>query len=133
MKKTEKNDWMSQPVGSVNPTEEMNQSLDQLKKGKLKVNLMGVPLTATELSSRSKIPTKNGSMDIELHVGAEGANGASGSFEICYWTKSGEDAGYEEGGLWFEGTTLVDYDGTFELHEAVIERLNDWGFDTTNI
>ena len=50
-----------------------------------------------------------------------------GSFEI-YDLKTGGVRFYGEGGLWFEGKTLIDYDGVFELSDHVINQLKKWGF-----
>ena len=55
--------------------------------------------------------------------------GAYGWFE-CYDTKSGGEDWYAEGGLWFEGNTLTDYDGVFSLPDFVIDKLKEWGYDT---
>tara|TARA_R110002020_G_scaffold138762_2_gene309271 strand:- start:1367 stop:1654 length:288 start_codon:yes stop_codon:yes gene_type:complete len=38
---------------------------------------------------------------------------------------------YAEGGLWFTGGVLTDYDGIFDLPNTIKEKLTDWGFDTS--
>ena len=55
-----------------------------------------------------------------------------GFFEI-YDVKSGGERFYGEGGLWFDGKTLTDYDGVFELSNHVIDKLKEWGFDTSEV
>lgn len=42
-----------------------------------------------------------------------------------YWERKD---GSEGGGLWFDGKTLVDYDGAYELPAKVIEMLRTAGF-----
>lgn len=38
---------------------------------------------------------------------------------------------YTEGGLWFEGGKLADYDGIFDLPNTIKKQLTKWGFDTS--
>jgi hypothetical protein len=45
--------------------------------------------------------------------------------EYGYWERKD---GSEGGGLWFEGKTLVDYDGAFDLPRAVYDELRELGF-----
>jgi len=35
--------------------------------------------------------------------------------------------------LWFEGKTLTDYDGVFELSQHVMNKLKEWGYDVSEI
>ena len=51
-----------------------------------------------------------------------------GGFEILDDETYGDDY-YAEGGLWFDGKELTDYDGVFSLDEEVINCLEDWGAD----
>jgi hypothetical protein len=55
-----------------------------------------------------------------------------GFFEIYDEATQG-DRFYGEGGLWFDGKELTDYDGVFELSQYVIDKLKEWGFDTSEI
>ena len=55
-----------------------------------------------------------------------------GSFELYDEESGGEDY-YGEGGLWFEGNELVDYDGVFEIDDEVVKCLEDWGADVTYV
>tara|TARA_R100000734_G_C3280027_1_gene73870 strand:- start:533 stop:790 length:258 start_codon:yes stop_codon:yes gene_type:complete len=57
---------------------------------------------------------------------------SKGWFEL-YDEGSGGDYYYAEGGLWFEGKELVDYDGVFELDDEVIKCLEDWGADISYV
>ncbi len=49
-----------------------------------------------------------------------------GWFEI-YDEESGEDDYYVEGGLYFDGNTLVGYDGVFSLCDNVVECVKSMG------
>jgi len=55
-----------------------------------------------------------------------------GSFEI-YDEETGGDEWYAEGGLWFKGKTLTDYDGVFALSPVIVEILEENGFDLTEM
>ena len=55
-----------------------------------------------------------------------------GGFEILDDETYGDDY-YAEGGLWFDGKELTDYDGVFELDENVVKCLKDWGADTSYV
>lgn len=52
-----------------------------------------------------------------------------GGFEL----DGGSDDWYAEGGLWFEGMDLVDYDGVFELPKTIIDKLQELGYNTEAI
>lgn len=54
-----------------------------------------------------------------------------GFFEI-YDVPSDGEHWYAEGGLWFEGDTLIDYDGVFDLPEEVLDILESEGIDVTD-
>ena len=55
-----------------------------------------------------------------------------GWFEVYDEDSQGEDY-YEEGGLWFDGNNLIDYDGTLSLDENIIKCLREWGANTLDI
>jgi hypothetical protein len=55
-----------------------------------------------------------------------------GWFEM-YDTATGGEAWHAEGGLWFENKVLTDYDGVFELAPAIIEKLEELGYDCSQI
>ena len=51
-----------------------------------------------------------------------------GGFE--YWdVKTGGNAVYAEGGLWFINDELSDYDGVFDLSSVVVETIEKLGFN----
>tara|TARA_R110001606_G_scaffold247229_1_gene395302 strand:+ start:188 stop:439 length:252 start_codon:yes stop_codon:yes gene_type:complete len=76
---------------------------------------------------RKEITTKDGLYTVEVWVNTESQDGA---FEICGDDDSTEDD-YSEGGLWFEGKELTDYDGVCALDDEVINILKEWGYDTS--
>ena len=55
-----------------------------------------------------------------------GYEDGSGSWE--HQSDEDDDETYYEGGLWFEGMELVDYDGIFELPEEVKLAIKDLGY-----
>tara|TARA_R100001591_G_scaffold61834_1_gene71277 strand:+ start:1975 stop:2280 length:306 start_codon:yes stop_codon:yes gene_type:complete len=55
-----------------------------------------------------------------------------GSFEL-YDLESGGDEFYSEGGLWFEENELVDYDGIFCLPTPVLDKLEEWGLNVSDM
>lgn len=55
-----------------------------------------------------------------------------GWFEI-YDEKTGGDEWHAEGGLWFEGKDVIDYDGVFALAGGVIELLKENGYNTEEV
>ena len=66
---------------------------------------------------------------IEFIVKVEGERG---SFEL-YDIETGGERWYAEGGLWFKGKTLVDYDGVFSLSHAIIDKLEENGYDVSEM
>mgnify|MGYP003120558855 FL=1 len=40
---------------------------------------------------------------------------------------------YAEGGIWFTGKEVVDYDGVFSLPQPIIDQLKRMGYDTTAV
>ncbi|GAF95387.1 unnamed protein product [marine sediment metagenome] len=68
---------------------------------------------------------------MEVTVGVD-TKANYGYFEI-YDIASGGDRFYGEGGLWFSGNKLTDYDGVFELSQFVTKKLNEWGYDTSDV
>ena len=59
-------------------------------------------------------------------------NTSNGYFEGYNVTDGAEDF-HVEGGLWFEGKVLVDYDGVFCLPKEVEDTLKEMGFDTSEL
>ena len=59
-----------------------------------------------------------------VYIKADG----NGWFEI-----DGGNEWYAEGGLWFEGKTLTDYDGVFNLAAEIVELLERNGYNCNEI
>jgi hypothetical protein len=55
-----------------------------------------------------------------------------GWFEL-YDIESGGEEWYAEGGLWIENKVITQYDGVFSLPPAIINKLKEWGYDTSEI
>ena len=55
-------------------------------------------------------------------------DGENGWFEI-----DGGENWYAEGGLWFEGKNVVDFDGVFSLPEEVCELLEGAGYNLEEV
>jgi len=67
--------------------------------------------------------------NIKLNVSVEVSDTSNyGNFEI-YDEESGGENWYAEGGLWFEGKKLVDYDGVFDLPICIKDKLAKLGYD----
>ena len=56
-------------------------------------------------------------------------NEQRGWFEMYDEESQGEEY-YAEGGLWFDGNNLTDYDGVFSLDENIVKCLKEWGANT---
>ena len=76
------------------------------------------------------------SVKVEVTIGIKtfDSNGCPiyGWFEL-YDIETGGESWYAEGGLWFDGKKLTDYDGVFELLPCIIEKLEAWGYDVSEI
>ena len=55
-----------------------------------------------------------------------------GWFEL-YDVESGGDEWYAEGGIWFDGKTVTQYDGVFCLPIPIIDKLKEWGYDVSEV
>lgn len=55
-----------------------------------------------------------------------------GWFEI-FDEETGGNEWHAEGGLWFEGKNVTDYDGVFALSSGVIELLKENGYNTEEV
>ena len=53
-------------------------------------------------------------------------DGEYGSWE--YQEDEDDEETYMEGGIWFDGKQVEDYDGCFELPEEVVAALNELGY-----
>jgi hypothetical protein len=89
---------------------------------------MKIEFKAVEnLSLENSFGTIKEQSGIELDV-TIGIDDESGWFEF-YDTETGGDDWYAEGGLWFDGKELTDYDGVFALPVCIIEKLKELGYD----
>jgi hypothetical protein len=68
---------------------------------------------------------------IEFTLGIH-ESGNTGWFEF-YDIDSGGEKWYAEGGLWFDGKDVMDFDGVFELPEEIMTKLNELGYDCSNV
>ena len=69
--------------------------------------------------------------EMEITVGVDDEE-QYGYFEM-YDTKTGGERFYAEGGMWFDGKSLRDYDGVFELSQHVTTKLKEWGYDVSEM
>lgn len=69
-------------------------------------------------------------VEIEVTIGINSDD--YGWFEI-YDIESGGIEWYAEGGLWFDNKVVTDYDGVFTLSHLVIEKLEELGYDCTEV
>lgn len=54
--------------------------------------------------------------------------GRTGWFEF-YDAQTGGIDWYAEGMLWFDGKTLMDYDGVYDLPIEIVNKLDELGYD----
>ncbi len=66
--------------------------------------------------------------DVTLQVTVGINSDDYGWFEVYDIESEGEEW-YAEGGLWFEGLELTDFDGVFALPLPVAEKLREWGYE----
>ena len=88
-----------------------------------------------EVVTNVRMETSYGVQDSSKGVKMEVTVGVSdednyGYFEL-YDTETGGERFYGEGGLWFKGKELIDYDGVFQLSQHVIAKLTEWGYDAS--
>ena len=55
-----------------------------------------------------------------------------GWFEM-YDVETGGEEWYAEGGLWIEDKVITGYDGVFSLSQVIIDKLKEWGYDTSEV
>lgn len=91
---------------------------------------MEVKFTATEsLRMENSFGTTREQDDITLSVTIGINEGEDyGWFEL-YDDATGGDDWYAEGGLWFEGKELTDYDGVAGLPVCIIKKLEELGYN----
>tara|TARA_E500000318_G_C3546920_1_gene207129 strand:- start:1097 stop:1390 length:294 start_codon:yes stop_codon:yes gene_type:complete len=90
-------------------------------------------ITNEHLSLENSFGTIREEKGVELHceLGIH-ENAETGWFEI-YDFKTGGNEWHAEGGLWFEGKDVVDYDGVFSLPQGVTDLLKEHGYKTEEI
>ena len=98
--------------------------METLEKEFKKVMHVGYETSMSPIVEREK-------KTMQYSVGWDKEEG-TGWFEMYDEESGGEDY-YAEGGLWFDGKELNDYDGVFELDENVVKCLKDWGADTSYV
>ncbi len=77
---------------------------------------------------------KNGAHEFKFEGGAWvklDIDGEYGSWE--FQEDEDDEETYSEGGLWFEGMELVDYDGCFELPEEVAAAIKELGYKVADL
>lgn len=77
---------------------------------------------------------KNGAREFKFDNGAWvklDIDGEYGSWEIQ--ENEDDEETYSEGGLWFEGRDLVDYDGCYELPQEVALAVNELGYHVVDL
>jgi hypothetical protein len=89
-----------------------------------------VKFKATQsLSLENSFGTVKEQKDVELNVIINIFDAQTGSFEL-YDDETGGDDWYAEGGLWFNGKDLTDYDGVFALPKVIEKKLIEMGYNT---
>ncbi len=83
------------------------------------------------LSLENSFATIKEQNDIELQV-TIGIDFERGWFEI-YDIESGGEEWYAEGELEIDGMAVVGYDGVFALPVCIIEKLEEMGYDVSEI
>lgn len=69
-------------------------------------------------------------VEMTLHVRMNDSR-TYGSFET--YQTNGSERYYAEGGLWITDNELVDYDGVFSIDTRVLDVLDSWNFDTSDM
>ena len=87
--------------------------------------------TPVSLETSYAVIDKSNDEEMEITVGVDDDR-EYGYFEM-YDTKTGGDRFYAVGGLWFQGKTLTDYDGVFQLSQHVTAKLKEWGYDVSEM
>jgi hypothetical protein len=70
--------------------------------------------------------------DVELEITIGINSDEYGYFEM-YDVETAGEKWHAEGGMWFDGKNVIDYDGVFSLPAAIIVKLNDLGYNTENV
>jgi hypothetical protein len=70
------------------------------------------------------------SVKVEVTIGINSID--YGWFEL-YDVETGGDDWYAEGGIWFQGNKVTDYDGVFALPTCILDKLKEWGYDVSDV
>lgn len=70
--------------------------------------------------------------DVELNITINIFDAERGSFELYDEETEGEEW-YAEGGLWFNGKDLIDYDGVFALPKVIEDKLTEMGYNLEDL
>ena len=93
------------------------------------MNKQKFEFTAIEsLSLGNSFGTIKEQNDVQLNVTIGINDDRYGWFEI-YDIESGGEEWYSEGGIWFRGKDVVDYDGVYSLPTSVISKLKELGYN----
>lgn len=84
--------------------------------------------TTANLSYENSFGTLKKETNVELEITIGFKDEKYGYFEL-YDTKTGGENWYAEGGLWFEGKELIEYDGVFSLPTEIINKLEELGYN----
>lgn len=92
------------------------------------------PAIQTISLENSFMTLKTANVELEVTVGIHDGDALQGNdgyhqgwFEL-YDVETGGEEWYAEGGLWFKGKELTDYDGVFDLPPAIKNKLMEWGY-----
>jgi len=88
--------------------------------------------TVQSLSLENSFGTIKAEDNITLEVTVGINSDDYGWFEL-YDIESGGEDWYAEGGLWIKDKVITDYDGVFSLSPVIIEKLKEWGYDTSEV
>jgi hypothetical protein len=100
-------------------------------------NLLNMKNTVTfytkanlSLQNSYGILAKEDDVELEITIGIN--SDEYGYFEM-YDVETGGENWHAEGGIWFDGKNVIDYDGVFSLPAAIIVKLNELGYNTENV
>ena len=71
---------------------------------------------------------KDGAREYKFDNGAWVKLDIDGEYGSWEYQDEDDEETYMEGGIWFDGKQIEDYDGCFELPEEVVAALNELGY-----
>ncbi len=84
------------------------------------------------LSLENSFGTVAEQKDVQVEVLLVIKNKGYGYFEF-FDDETGGDDWYASGGIWLEDTKVTDYDGVFALPKFITDKLNEWGYNTSEV